>query len=590
MATLQIRTKAKRPLCSAPCRFRSKFFEARDNARNLVVRGVRALFILGSPGSDQALVLPRMETSSAVHHGARHPSLSCASAGCSAACTSNSLSRQSERVSLRCTAAPTPIVKLSLLRLNLTQLQAINHIDQTFTARYFLHLIVEGGAQQLDLAADLDPNSSNFPNDGSRPGIGWYLSQLDFPTARDLQYCTKKIVMLDDVDLHITVDVCGTFYESMELEQYPLDVQRLTFVVSVNCAREGMVPILFDESSLQKAAISVNLKTFALANVWKLFPSLVIEPTKVDPMPARTYPALSVSALAERKPFTLFANVVVPVSSLTALSGLSFLLPVGDYGNRLSLSSTMMLTSAAYKLVVADRIPEVHYLTLLDKYILGCYLMMALVVVEAAIVAMWAEGEDTHGETSPPVGLEATADLTAGRLGDRIAAFAFCGSFLLFHLYVLYKCWCRPRLMQEVIDGLRGGRSFSDAYQLQRSFSAPNDLSIFKQYAERTSVALDRDSLEDSPPSALRRQLSRSLSAFKRSFGSSFRTKMQIRAAQRQRQAATDSRSSAFKSTADKSMPPSRRLAERPKGCSPARPLSAQSVHLPGASSAKVEL
>ena len=42
MATLQIRTKAKRPLCSAPCRFRSKFFEARDNARNLVVRRLPA--------------------------------------------------------------------------------------------------------------------------------------------------------------------------------------------------------------------------------------------------------------------------------------------------------------------------------------------------------------------------------------------------------------------------------------------------------------------------------------------------------------------------------------------------------------------
>jgi len=377
-------------------------------------------------------------------------------------------------------------VRIALLRLNLTQLQAIDHMCQTFTARFFWHMAVEGGAEEADLAADLDPESQTIP-DGARPGIGWYINQLDFPTAREVDFCRKKCVLLDDSDLHITIDICGTFYESMELQQFPLDVQQLTMVASLNCAKEGVLPVMFDKVSLKQAATAVNLKTFALANMWKLFPGLVVRPTKVDPMPARTYPALSVSVLVERKPFTLFTNVVVPVSSLTVLSGLCFVLPTVDYGERLNLSLTMMLTSAAYKLVVADRLPEVAYLTLLDKYVLCCYTMMALVVVEAVTISRWV---DRASEQSPSslIAIEISA-LDICRLIDRVAAMIFATVYLILHLYVVYRWCCRPRLMQEVIDS---ELQPSDAMKLQHSFSHENSLRIYKQYAERAQKPLEQ--------------------------------------------------------------------------------------------------
>ena len=237
-----------------------------------------------------------------------------------------------------------PEVLLRVLRINMTQLQAINYHDQTFSARFFINFIIEGGNQQEDLCHDLD-GSKGFPETGGRPGAGWYLDQIDFPTARDYIVYQKKIVRLDDKDLHLVVDMCGTFFESMELQEYPLDVQRLTFVLSIRCANEGVVPVVFDPLTLGKAAVTVNLKTFALANMWHLFPNIVVERTKIELMPGRSYPALSISALVARKPFPLLVNVVIPVSGLTFLTGLVFLLPIDD-SNRLAFSSTMMLTSA----------------------------------------------------------------------------------------------------------------------------------------------------------------------------------------------------------------------------------------------------
>jgi hypothetical protein len=253
-----------------------------------------------------------------------------------------------------------------------------------------------------------------------------------------------------------------------------MDVQRLTFVISIGCSTEGRVPVRFDEEALSNAAVSINLRTFALANMWRLHPRLVVECTMVSPMPVRSYPALSISALVERKPFALFINVVVPVSSLTFIAGLIFLMPVTSVGDRLSLSLTAMLTSAAYKLVVADRLPDVAYLTFLDKYLLSCYVIMALMVVES-LVAPYYPSEAV----------------------DHSLGVATLITFCVLHLYYLVSIWCKPRLMQEIIDDMnRGGLSKRDARAKQEAFTKPvtnsrESRNKFRSYHEtRSGLAL----------------------------------------------------------------------------------------------------
>ena len=70
----------------------------------------------------------------------------------------------------------------------------------------------------------------------------------------------------------------GTFFEHMELDDFPLDVQRLSVVIAFNCAKEGIVPVRF-EPVAASAALSINLETFALSNLWTLYPYLAVEPT-----------------------------------------------------------------------------------------------------------------------------------------------------------------------------------------------------------------------------------------------------------------------------------------------------------------------
>ena len=347
------------------------------------------------------------------------------------------------------------VVTLEVLRINMLQLQAVDHVGQTFTARYILQFVIRGGVENDDLMRDISEKDPSFPADG-RPGASWYLEQLDFPTALSFSILSRKLVPIGS-DLHLVVKVSGVFFETMELQDFPIDRQRLTMVLCVNCSREGIVPVRFDNIHL--AATAVDCNTFAMANIWTLYPKLLVERSTVEPMPGRTYPALSVSTLVARKPTAYATHVMLPMSSLTALSLLSFVYDERDAASRMTYSSTILLTSATYKLFVATTIPAVAYVTLLDKYLIVCYMLMACVVADGAMVSLvprWT-GSDA---------------VTAGVDWAFLAVFG--AVFVAAHVYMVV------RVRQFANASSRSGHD-------HHLFSAESDSTSYKRYHEQVT-------------------------------------------------------------------------------------------------------
>ena len=77
-----------------------------------------------------------------------------------------------------------PIV-LDVLRVNLLQLSNLDQVSQTFSANYFVHLRCINGAMDTDLLKDIHEDNPQFPKATLRPGAGWFLHQIDFPTAHE---------------------------------------------------------------------------------------------------------------------------------------------------------------------------------------------------------------------------------------------------------------------------------------------------------------------------------------------------------------------------------------------------------------------
>lgn len=62
--------------------------------------------------------------------------------------------------------------------------------------------------------------------------------------------------------------------------------------------------------------------------------------------------------------------------------------PHEDVADRMSIALTLVLTAAAYKFAVSSMTPAISYLTLLDKYVVGCFLIIFLVALEGGVVGM----------------------------------------------------------------------------------------------------------------------------------------------------------------------------------------------------------
>eukprot|EP00928_Gymnodinium_smaydae_P088582 TRINITY_DN72651_c0_g1_i1.p1 TRINITY_DN72651_c0_g1~~TRINITY_DN72651_c0_g1_i1.p1 ORF type:complete len:512 (-),score=55.08 TRINITY_DN72651_c0_g1_i1:124-1659(-) len=330
-------------------------------------------------------------------------------------------------------------VQLHVLRINLLQLQSIDQIHQTVSARLFIQLSIPQGGLDEDLCRDLYDEEPKFPADTLRPGAAWFMHQIDFPTAVDYQIISRKVVKMYE-DLHMIIKLQGTFFERMELGDFPFDIQQLKMTMSFNCAAEGVVPVAF--ANVTNAALSIDMDTFALSNMWTLFPFLRVDCIDVTPMPATTYPAITLKAVVARRPGFFIHNVFFPMCVLTSLSILQFLIPghQDKVDARIHYSSTIVLTSATYKLFVSNHLPTISYMTVIDIYLLVCFILQAFVVAAAAVFGALVieRSEEEAKEWNLPD--------WATSLYDVCTAIVLTTLFLLFHILFAWYIWCRRQL------------------------------------------------------------------------------------------------------------------------------------------------
>merc|ERR1711871_1885688 len=129
---------------------------------------------------------------------------------------------------------------------------------------------------------------------------------------------------------------------------------------------------------------------------------------------------LNVKIMLQRNITYYMWNVVLIESCLVAASLSVMLLLPEDFSDRMAISLTLLLTTVAFKQVVSGYLPSISYLTILDKYIIGGFLMQILVVAQSA----WAKGlvdkQDDEADGAEVLG--------------KVGLFAY---FILYHLYFL---------------------------------------------------------------------------------------------------------------------------------------------------------
>ena len=84
------------------------------------------------------------------------------------------------------------------------------------------------------------------------------------------------------------------------------------------------------------------------------------------------------------------------MSLISGLTLSSFSVDATDLGERLAIIITLLLTSVAYQSNVFSTLPNVPYLTLLDKYIVTSFVFMTMVTIETAMLGTQYLDHDEH--------------------------------------------------------------------------------------------------------------------------------------------------------------------------------------------------
>ncbi|CAH8444228.1 unnamed protein product [Dicrocoelium dendriticum] len=244
----------------------------------------------------------------------------------------------------------------------------------------------------------------------------------------DLQRCWNPLIIIDNIlseskDQHwMTTQktekreiyiverrrLRGIFLETLELNDFPLDVQDLTITLTSE-RPDSEVVLVPDRTEL----CGINLQT-----------------------------------LVDQQFF------------ITGLSFATFAVPPERPENRLQLSFTLFLTSVAFKFVINQSLPKISYLTYMDKYVLMSLAILCVVSVWHAVVTLIPTDAELEQATATNM-LRAPTQNNTGYSGK--------GSILAEDLTVLTQNRIRERSDVNITDTLLQHTGGNDKRCLQRS-------------------------------------------------------------------------------------------------------------------------
>jgi len=264
----------------------------------------------------------------------------------------------------------------------LVQVSGINTVDETFHAKVDMEMHYMVSREDV-VRFVVDPVSWT-PSDDVVPEVPKCINPV---SSDSVQYQkSKPSLTIRDGSVWAVekITYSGTFREILELNNYPFDIQWLH--VKFELPQKKINDVMRHRPFIKGDRLE-TLQQKWLNGGYDLLDADIAHDSAEDKPGKRGQ--VFVGCKVGRKAFgicmrTMFVMFLVIVASLCCF----FIDPVGGLSDRLGLIFTMMLTAAAYAVVVSGMLPPLGYLTLLDMYILLSFAFFVLQSMQVCIVGM----------------------------------------------------------------------------------------------------------------------------------------------------------------------------------------------------------
>lgn len=237
-----------------------------------------------------------------------------------------------------------------------------------------------------------------------------------------IEYTENKVTWektKDNLIPTLIIDIKVVLAEKFELNNFPFDIQFLTMdLLLENEVKSDKKQDHFDEIVIvpdkNKNNYFIELpERLSSSNEWEFMKSAytVLPNDKSNSQ----FNRLVISFRMKRNYISYLIKICLIMCIISLLSnGLFSLSPSDQLGDRLSYGVTLLLTDAAYILVISSSVPVLPYLTIIEKYIITnfCYISLNIILISFN-------------------------QMTDYLISDEITMFVSFISWLLIHLYFI---------------------------------------------------------------------------------------------------------------------------------------------------------
>jgi hypothetical protein len=253
-----------------------------------------------------------------------------------------------------------------------------------------LRIDERAGTFDVDMFAAIgwrDPRLSAEQLGYSLEGCRIPMQDVWHPAARILNRKNTDVASLTvDVDAEGNVRwaerVSGTLGASLDLREFPFDTQELSVqIMSFQYGPEEVELVSLPATGRREA---ISLSSWSIGEVWAQ--------ATAEPVPSlrEDFARIDVIIPIKRVPNYYLWKIVLPLSLIVCMAWTVFWLDPANLNPQISVSTASVFTLVAFLMSLGQLLPPESYLTRLDKFVLGCTLMVFLALGEAVTTSRLA--------------------------------------------------------------------------------------------------------------------------------------------------------------------------------------------------------
>lgn len=227
----------------------------------------------------------------------------------------------------------------------------------------------------------------------------------------------------------------ATFLHPMQLHEFPFDMQllRINIYSATSCKNVLMsfrkdIPCAVKTDALPSADWDIHSpRTVAFDLDWENSdPPLLSD--SIDSASGARYSCCYIGFTVTRRPLFYMFNVWLMSVLLGSISFTVFTLSPSELGNRLSSLFTLILALVAFKLVVAQSLPAISYLTMLDIFTMVSVGVISSIVIGLSLIAVFGPSTDDDMDSVDRIFFRVTLSLWLAYI-----------LFFMAHSFILYR-------------------------------------------------------------------------------------------------------------------------------------------------------